>query len=266
MNARTHLALVSIAVALVGGCDGRTGPTEDTGACSTRPASFGSRGELTAFPSIETSISGASLGLRSVNFVTVPPRGELLPYIEVLAELENTGSTRLCGATFDVSLGGFEQTAVLHGPQYLLPGVDITLPCVEPGDRGAIRAFLLDATEEDLLAATTLRLALANEPLSDMGEAPYGLTTLSDQQIVEVEGGFQLVQTVTADRDVVNYFQDVYALDARGLLIAELDVPSYGPTSGGASLAAGVPEVLESDVVGCEFVDFVVAGENYFEP
>lgn len=41
---------------------------------------------------------------------------------------------------------------------------------------------------------------------------------------------------------------------------------AYGPTSGGASLAAGVPADLESDVVPCEFVDFFVASEMYFEP
>lgn len=147
--------------------------------------------------------------------------------------MENTGSTRLCAATFDVRLGGFEQSALLHGPQYILPDVALTFPFVEPGDRGVIRALLHDAMKEDLLAATTLTISRSNDPVSGMGETRYDLTTL---------------------------------IDARGLLIAELDVPSYGPTDGGAALSAGVPEELESDVVGCELVDFVVMSENYFEP
>ena len=268
MNTKSSIVLAALSVTIAGGCDGRSpGLTEDTGACSARPTSFGSLGELTAFPEISTSITGASLGLRSVNFVAVPPVGDFLPYVEVLAEVENTGPSRLCSATFDVRLGGYEETGVLHGAQYILPPpVEIAISCVAPGDRGVIRVLFHEVTEEDLLSTTTLRIAHANDQGDDAGETPYDLTTLSEQRIVEVEGGYQLVQTVTADRDVLNYFQDVYAVDARGLLIADLDVPSYGPTSGGASLTAGEPEALESDVVGCEFVDFILAGEHYFEP
>ncbi len=268
LRASIYLAIFAL---LLSACDGRAGGTShDTGACSMRPASVGSQGEITAFPSIETSFIGAELALHSVNFIVQPPVGDYLGYVRVLAEVENAGATRLCSASFDVSLGGFDGDGALAAPRYVIPlaGTSpLEVSCLEPGARGVFAARLFDITEDDLLAATVLRVDLANSLPADSvaGATPEDRVAVSDQHIVQADGGYQLVETVTAEVSVRNYFQDVYGVDSRGLLIAQLDVPSYGPTSGGASLDPSVPEELDSDVVDCELTDFVVAGAHYIE-
>ncbi len=236
----------------------------EAGLCSTRPATFGASGETTAFPEIQTVISGINLSLESVNFVALPANGERDDLVRVFAQVRNAGSSRVCLVQLDMSLGGFTESAGLAGPQYQSQVSGIGFACLDPGDQGVIssRFFM---TEAELLEATTLRITRTNDEIAGLDEVRYDVVTVTDQRIVEAEGGYQLVQTVTADRQVVNYYQDVYAVDARGLLFAELDVPDFGPDSGGALLQPSQPQELVSEIVPCEIVDFVLAGEHYFE-
>ncbi len=268
MRRRTAIYLASLA--LLSACNGGRGGTHyDTGACSMRTVSVGLQGELTAFPSIQTSIIGADLGLHSVNFIVVPAMGDYLGFVRVFAEVENVGTTRLCSATFSVLLGGFDGDGLLAAPRYAIPltGTSpLEVSCLEPGARGVIVARIFDVTEDDLLATAVLRIDLSNSIGTDAANAmPEDVVTLSDQHLAAVDGGYELVQTATASASVRNYYQDVYGVDSRGLLIADLDVPSYGPTAGGASLEAGVPQELDSNVVDCELTDFFVAGTHYID-
>lgn len=265
VNRVASICLLCFCLGLVG-CDGGGGGSEDTGICSTRPATIGGSGETTAFPNIRTSFSGVSLELVSVNFVFREGNGDTTDdRVELHAEVRNSGSQRMCAVRLDARLGGFDAPASVRGPNFVVPAIsNLTLPCLEPGEIGAIRTNFF-MTEEDLLLATTLNIVRDGDDLSNMGEQPYGLVTLTDQRIEEVEGGYRVVQTVTSERDVVNYFQEIFARDARGLWIADLDVPDYGPTAGGALLRAGEPQELVSNVLPCEFVSFDVVGDNYFE-
>jgi hypothetical protein len=248
-----------LSFALAAGCGDDRAATE--GACSDRPADLGTQGERTAHPSIAVTVFPAVFALRSINYVPVPANGDLPPIVRVFAELEYGGTETICASTADVSIGGYRQDAVLHGRPYLLPGFeDVTTDCLEPGDTAVIGTFLRDMTAEDLEAAVSGAIDIETNP--DFGGTRATSATRSPGTVVETEAGFVVTQDITASEGLFNYFQDLFAIDERGLIIAELNVPADSAEAGGAAIGAGETVTLTSEPVPCAPVDWRIA-ESY---